>query len=164
MQERPAPPEALATIPTLKLADLPRTNKLIPCEVTSLSDTRVLYHDLFTNGVVYLDVGFDLHTLPADLLSYVPLFGRALLETGVGNDDFVRLSQRIGRSTGGIRPQRWMSSVPGRPTCPAWLNLRGKALPEQTGGLLSVLQDILARARLDNRDRFQQLVLEEKAA
>ena len=34
----------------------------------------------------------------------------------------------------------------------------------QTGELLSILHDILARARLDNRERFQQLVLEEKAA
>jgi Zn-dependent M16 (insulinase) family peptidase len=164
MQERPDSPEALATIPTLKLADLPRTNKLTPIEVTSLRDTRVLYHDLFTNGIVYLDVGFDLHTLPADLLSYVPLFGRALLETGVGNEDFVRLSQRIGRSTGGIQPQRWASSVSGRNECAAWLNLRGKALPEQTGELLAILSDILSRARLDNRERFQQLALEEKAA
>jgi presequence protease len=164
MQEEPDSPEALATIPTLTLADLPRENKTTPIEVTSLRDTRVLYHDLFTNGVVYLDIGFDLHTLPAELLAYVPLFGRALIETGVGNDDFVRLSQRIGRSTGGIGPQRWTSTVPGSPTATAWLNLRGKALPEQTGELLAILQDILARARLDNRERFRQLVLEEKAA
>jgi Zn-dependent M16 (insulinase) family peptidase len=94
----------------------------------------------------------------------VSLFSRALLETGVGNEDFVRLSQRIGRSTGGIRPTRWASSVAGRPDCAAWLNLRGKALPEQTGELLSILSDILSRARLDNRERFQQLALEEKAA
>jgi presequence protease len=164
LQERPDPPEALATIPTLKLADLSRENKPIPMEVTSLRDTRVLYHDLFTNSVVYLDVGFDLHALPAELLPYVPLFSRALIETGVGNDDFVRVSQRIGRSTGGIRPQRWTSTMMGSPTATAWLNLRGKALPEQTGELLAILRDILARARLDNRERFQQLVLEEKAA
>jgi presequence protease len=163
-QEQPDAPEALATIPTLTLSDLPHANKLIPCEVTSLSDTRVLYHDLFTNGVVYVDVGFDLHTLSSELLPYVPLFGRALLETGVGNDDFVRLSQRIGRSTGGIRPQRWTSTVAGGVTSTAWLNLRGKALPDQTVELLSILQDILERARLDNRGRVQQLVLEEKAS
>jgi len=163
-QEQPDPPEALATIPTLRLSDLPRENKLVPIEVTSIGDTRVLYHDLFTNGVVYLDVGFDLHVLSAELLPYVPLFSRALMETGVGNDDFVRLSQRIGRSTGGIRPNRWSSAVPGSATATAWLNLRGKALPEQTGELLAILHDILARARLDNRERFQQLVLEEKAA
>ena len=163
-QEQPDPPEALATIPTLTLADLPRENKLIPLAVTTLADTPVLYHDLFTNGIVYLDLGFDLHTLPGDLLPYVWLFGRALIETGVGNEDFVRLSQRIGRATGGIRPQRWSATIAGSPTATAWLNLRGKALPEQTGEMLAILRDILARARLDNRERFAQLVLEEKAA
>jgi Zn-dependent M16 (insulinase) family peptidase len=139
-------------------------NWMIPREVTSIADTCVLYHDLFTNGILYLDLGFDLHVLPPELLSYVPLFGRALLETGVENDDFVRLSQRIGRSTGGIRPQRWTSTVVGGLTSTAWLYLRGKALPGQTVELLSILQDILGRARLDNRARFRQLVLEEKAS
>ena len=124
----------------------------------------MLYHDLFTNGIIYIDVGFDLHTLPADLLPYVSLFGRALLETGVGNEDFVRLSQRIGRSTGGIRPAALDFGGARPPDCAAWFNLRGKALPEQTGELLSIMRDILTRARLDNRERFQQLALEEKAA
>jgi presequence protease len=163
-QETPDPPEALATIPSLKLADLPRRNKLVPIEATHVRDTRVLYHELLTNGVVYLDIGFDLHTLPAELLSYLPLFGRALLETGVGDDDFVRLSQRIGRATGGIRPQKWTSTVPGAEHCAAWLCLRAKALPDQAEELLTILQDILTSARLDNRERFKQLVMEEKAS
>jgi Zn-dependent M16 (insulinase) family peptidase len=164
MQEEPDSPEALATIPTLKLSDLPRLNKVTPCETTSLSETRVLYHELPTNGVVYLDLGFDLHTLPADLLPYVTLFARALLETGVGNDDFVRLAQRIGRSTGGIRPQRWTSTVKDGNAATGWLTLRGKALPGQTAELLAILRDVLERSRLDNRPRLQQLVLEEKAS
>jgi presequence protease len=163
MQQEPDPPEALATIPTLKLSDLPRTNKVVPREVTSVSEARVLYHELFTNGIVYLDLGFDLHTLSPELLPYVPLFGRALLETGAGNDDFVRLSQRIGRSTGGIRPQRWTSTIAGSAASTAWLNLRGKALPSQCAELLAILQDILGRPRLSDQARFKQLVLEEKA-
>jgi Zn-dependent M16 (insulinase) family peptidase len=163
LQERPDSPEALATIPTVKLSDLPRGNKLIPMEVTSLRDTRVLYHDLPTSGIVYLDLGFDLHTLPADLLPYMPLFSRALVETGVGDEDFVRLSQRIDRSTGGISRTRWTRTRADRAGATAWLNLRGKALPEKTGELLAILRDILERARLDNRDRIKQLVLEAKA-
>jgi Zn-dependent M16 (insulinase) family peptidase len=163
-QETPDSPAALATIPTLRLADLPRRNKLVPLEATHVRDTRVLYHELFTNGVVYLDIGFDLHKLPATLLPYVTLFGRALLETGVGNDDFVRLSQRIGRATGGIRPQKWTSTAPGAEHCAAWLCLRAKALPDHAGEMLAILRDIFTSARLDNRERFRQLVLEEKAA
>src|SRR5262249_40405301 len=59
-QETPDAPEALATIPTLKLADLPRQNRLIPIETSSTCATRLVYHELCTNGVVYLDLGFDL--------------------------------------------------------------------------------------------------------
>ena len=42
----------------------------------------VLFHDLFTNGIVYFDLGMDLRSLPQELLPYVPLFGRALTQIG----------------------------------------------------------------------------------
>jgi presequence protease len=55
LQETPDPPEGLATIPTLALEDLTRWNKVIPIEATRVADTQVFYHDLATNGVLYLD-------------------------------------------------------------------------------------------------------------
>src|SRR6185369_7347891 len=79
-QEAPDSAEALATLPALTLADIDRTIKIIPIEMTSRAETPVLYHNLFTNGILYLDLGFDLHTLPQDLLFYAGLFGRVLLE------------------------------------------------------------------------------------
>jgi Zn-dependent M16 (insulinase) family peptidase len=162
-QETPDPPEALATIPSLTLADLPRENKPIPRVVTECAGTRVLFHEQPTNGIVYFDLGMDLHTLPADLLPYVELFGRALLETGAGDQDFVQLSQRIGRFTGGIAAHPWASSVTASPTAAARLFLRTKVMPDRIDDLMAILRDVLTRARLDNRERIQQLVLEEKS-
>src|SRR5262249_47461543 len=104
------PPEALAKIPSLTLADLPRQNKTIPVEMGSRAGTRLLAHDLDTTGIVYLDLAFDLARLTAEQLPYLSLFSRALLETGAGGDDFIALSQRIGRETGGISAQRWTSA------------------------------------------------------
>ena len=111
LQQAPDPPEALATLPRLKLEDLPRENKTIPCEHMRVADTPVLLHDLFTNGILYCDIGLNLHLLPQQYLPFVPLFSRALLETGAGPDDFVALSQRISTQTGGIRPATFTSSV-----------------------------------------------------
>jgi presequence protease len=162
LQETPDPPEALATIPTLTLEDLPRRNKVIPIEVSREADTQVLYHALSTNGVLYLDLGLDLHVLPADLLPYVPLFARAVLETGADQQDFVSLSQRIGRSTGGIRPQVWISAVLDSRLAAARLFLRAKAIPEKAPELLAILSDVLHGARLGDQERLHQLVLEEK--
>ena len=163
LQETPDTPEALATIPGLKLEDLDRHNKLIPLAVTDHLGCPVLYHELFTNGIVYLDLGLNLHNLPQDLLPYIPLFGRALLEMGTEREDFVRLSQRIGRATGGIRPVTFTSAIRGQRQSTAWLVLRGKATTTQAGELLSILREVLLTPRLDNPERFRQMVLEEKA-
>jgi presequence protease len=162
-QEKADPPEALATIPSLTLEDLPRRNKTVPRVVTACAGTSVLFHEQPTNGIVYLDLGLDLHALPADLLPYVEPFGRALLETGAADLDFVQLSQRIGRATGGIAAHPWTSSVPGSPTAAARLFLRTKVMPDRLDDLMSILLDVLKHARLDNRERVQQLALEEKS-
>ena len=163
LQELTDPPEALARIPTLTLGDLPRTNKLIPIEREMLEGVRLFTHNLATSGVLYLDLGFDLRRMPGELLPLLPTFSRALLQTGTAKQDFVSLTQRIGRSTGGIGPQRWNSTKRDSKETAAWLFLRGKSVPEKAGELLAILTDVLTGARLDNRERIRQIVLESKA-
>ncbi len=163
IQETPDSPEALATIPTLTLADLDKECKVIPLEVLEAGESTVLFHDLFTNGIVYLDIGLDLRTLPQELLPYAPLFGEALIKMGTETEDFVRLSQRIGSATGGIRPTTFTSAVRGVPQGAAWLFLRGKATVDGAQDLLDILRDILQTVRLDNQERFRQMLLEIKA-
>ncbi|MBU2497987.1 MAG: insulinase family protein, partial [Proteobacteria bacterium] len=163
MQETPDSPRDLAAIPTLKLSDLSKLNKTIPLRLVDDKEAQILYHDLFTSGIVYLDVGFDLHALPQKYLPYVPLFGRALLEMGTEKEDFVTLAQRISRKTGGISPGLHTAVVRDSEQGTAWLFLRGKAMMAESGALLSILSDVLLTARLDNQERFRQMVLEAKA-
>jgi len=163
LQQTPDPPEALATIPTLKLSDLDKKNKTIPLTVSEKSETQILLHDLATNSILYLDVGFDLQSMEQDYLPYVPLFGRALLELGTEKEDFVALTQRISRKTGGIHPQSFTSAVSGEQRGTSWLFLRGKAVQPQSYELMAILQDVLFMVQLDNHERFRQMVMEEKA-
>ena len=162
-QETPDSPDALASIPTLGLEDLDKENKRIPLAEAEAGGVKVLHHDLPTNGIVYLDLGFDLHTLPQEYIPYLSLFGRALLGLGTEKEDYVRLSQRIGRSTGGIRAASFTTLKRDTKETVAWMFLRGKSTLPQSGELLAILKDILSGARLDNRERFRQMVLEEKA-
>jgi hypothetical protein len=164
IQEKPDSPEALARIPTLQLSDLDKQNKQISLEHLQFLGSEILYHDLFTNGIVYLDTGFDLHTLPIDLMPYVPLFGRALIEVGTEKEDFVKLSQRIGRTTGGLRPTTFTATKHETDIATSWLFLRGKATMDYTGDLLDILHDILLTTNFDNRERVLQMILENKAS
>src|SRR5690606_24393211 len=110
LQNAPDRPEDLRKIPTLTLADLPAEITRIETEESALSGVRTLFHDQPTNGIVYLDLAFDLKALPAELLQYLPIFSRALTQTGTGGENFVALSQRIGRLTGGVGASRLVSA------------------------------------------------------
>jgi Zn-dependent M16 (insulinase) family peptidase len=162
-QETPDSAEALETLPVLKREDLEKTSKSIPIEVLELQDTNVLYHDLFTNGIVYLDLGFDLHTLPQELIPLTEIFGRALFEMGTEREDYVKFSQRIGKSTGGVYADAVSTVAFGSQESILKLFVRGKATVSQAAELLNILKDALLTAKFDNRERLKQMVLEEKA-
>lgn len=162
-QETPDPPEVLALIPGLELEDLDKQNKTTPQEEKYLSDVPVLHNPLFTNGVLYADIGFNLHHVPQDLLPYVSLFGRALTQIGTESEDFVRLTQRIGQKTGGVWAQSFVSAKRHQPECAAWLFLRGKAVPDHAQEMLDIWRDVLLTVKLDNQERFKQMAMEEKA-
>lgn len=163
LQQAPDSPSALETIPVLTLKELDKQNKTIPLEHLEREGTEILFHDLSTNAIAYLDLGLNLHALPASYLPYVPLFGRALTELGTEKEDFVSLTQRISRTTGGIRPQLFSSTVKDTTQSAAWLFLRGKAMVSKIEELTGILREVLLTTRLDNRERFQQMLMEEKA-
>lgn len=162
-QETPDDPALLAKIPRLTLADLDKENKTIPIAISQSDGAEILHHDLFTNGIVYLNLGFNLRVLPQALLPYLNLFGRALLEMGTEREDFVKLSQRIGRKTGGISYGSFASAKTNSTESAAYLFLSGKATMAQATDLLEILRDMLLTVKLDNPERFRQLVLQSKA-
>ncbi len=163
LQEEPDDPADLAKLPMLSREDLEPQAKRIPLEEIALAGSQVLLHEMPTYGIAYLDVGLNLHTLPAEMLRWARIFGRALLEMGTERRDFVELSQHIGRDTGGIEAETMTSGVWGAGGAQAWLFLRGKAMISKVGALLSLLEEILGSANLEDRERFRQIVLEEKA-
>ncbi len=162
-QAAPDSPEALAAIPSLEVGDLDKRNKRIPLEIRPAGPTPVLYHDLSTNGIAYFDLAFDVHGLPERLLPYTPLFGRAFTEMGTEKENYVALTQRISRETGGIHSQLFTAPVQGAAMGAVRLLLRGKAMRSKVGAMLGIMRDVLLTVRLDNRDRFRQMALEEKA-
>jgi presequence protease len=162
-QETPNSSAALARLPMLRLADLDRKNSMIPCEVMRLAGRPVLHHDLSTNGIAYIDIGFDLRTLSGVELAYVPVLARALIELGTDKEDEVTFAYRIARHTGGIAPHAFALTKTDAKSTTAWLLLRGKATMGKTSELITIMHDLLLSARLDQRERVRRIVLEEKA-
>ncbi len=163
-QKQPDAPEDLAKIPRLTLDDLEKKHKPLPLEVFRHGETEILYHDLFTSGVLYLDIGFNLKNVPQRLLPYLRLFGRAMLEMGTREENFVSLSERIGKHTGGISQSAVTSLTRDGQDINAWLFFWGKSMVGQTGKLLALFRDIFLLPNLTDQERFRQLVLDAKSS
>jgi len=163
LQETPDRPEDLAKLPVLALEDLDPQTQPLPLERIEQGEAPIWAHPLPTNGILYADLGFNLHSLPADLLPYLSVFGRALVEMGTGRRGFVELSQLIGYRTGGIEPETFIASQHGSQQAQAWFFLRGKAMIEQSEALFDISRELLLEPAFDQQDRFRQIVMEEKA-
>ncbi|QGY38820.1 peptidase M16 [Pseudodesulfovibrio cashew] len=163
LQGEPDSPEALNTIPRLSVADLPRENRPIPTEEREIAGAPLLFHDLPTNGIAYFDLGFDLSVLPAELLPYAGVFGRALTESGTAKRDYVDLSQWIARTSGGIWAQPFAAPVRGSAKAASRLFLRAKATGDKLAETVEILTEILTSATLDNKERLTRIVSEARA-
>ncbi len=163
MQATPDSPEAIATIPLLHRGDLDKNVRNIKRGETEMHGATVLTHDLFTNGILYLDMGFDLHGLDQEDIQLASLLGSALLEMGTQNEDYVSLSQRIAMRTGGIHGAPFLSAAEDSGTGITRFFLRGKCMADQTTELLDILHDVLLLPDFNNKDRFKQIVLEHKS-
>ncbi|TNE47786.1 MAG: peptidase M16 [Deltaproteobacteria bacterium] len=163
IQETPDDPEVLASLPTLTLDDIEKEGKELPIDVSDHEGTSILYHDLFTNGIVYLDVGFNVQTLPQEWIPYMPLFGHALIEIGTHTENDVEIAQRIRRRTGGIWTSMLNSARHDDPQGVTNMIIRGKATVEQAPEMLNILHDLLNTVNFDNPEKFKQMALRAKA-
>eukprot|EP00873_Tetraselmis_striata_P018587 jgi/Tetstr1/438851/TSEL_027360.t1 len=162
-QETPDKPEALKCIPSLALEDIPKEAGTIPTAASSELGSTLLHHELFTNDVLYMEIGLDLKPVPAELIPLVPLFCQCLTEMGTATESFVELTERIDRKTGGFSVSPMTSSIKGSPEPVSLLMLRGKAMSDKTADLLDIMRDCLLTARLDDQQRFKQMVLETRS-
>jgi Zn-dependent M16 (insulinase) family peptidase len=163
MQKASDSPAAIKTIPLLCRSDLRKEIRTIPREVESFGNATVLFHDLFTGGIAYVDIGFDLHVLDTDELPWVSLLGSMLVEMGTQKEDFASLSQRIARKTGGLYASPVHAVPEGAGQSVSRLFLRGKCMLPQIGELFAILSDILLLPAFDNPKRFKEVLLEQKA-
>ncbi len=163
-QESPDDPQALASIPRLNRDDIESHVKHTPLDVSTHAGVAWSVAPLYTSGIAYVTVGFDLMHLPHDAIPYLPLFARAMSEAGAGDMDNITLSQRIGISTGGISASMnvGMHRVSRQPY--GLFMLTGKATIANVTHLADLMRQMLEAPHLHHKERILQMVREDKAS
>ena len=164
-QATPDTPEALASIPSLGLGDLPSHNRLTQRAIQETSDFTMVGHELPTRGVAYMNLLIPLPKLPVRLVPSLSLFLRTFRDVGTAKRDYTELGALIAAKTGGFGATLTMvNHTDGNLRC--YLNLAGKAVSSKVQDLFDILNEILLEPIKDKdvlSQRLKEMLLEDKA-
>ncbi|MDR2494549.1 MAG: insulinase family protein [Spirochaetaceae bacterium] len=173
LQDAEDPPETLALIPHLSRSDLSPAIDRIPRTVADASGIPVMGHDLFTNGITYIDLGFPVDIFAPEDYLWLPLFSKFVVCMGLPGLDYGNVSSLMARTLGGFYGLLESSStVPGTRRAadlPAgfretldrdWLIYRVKALDEKIAPCLDIVLRIILEADFTDYRRITVLLAE----
>ena len=155
-------PEALATLPKLNLRDIQRTVETIPTERNFIHSVPAMTHDLFTNGIAYLDLAFDISDIPEALQPYLPLLGKLMTNMGAAGFSYEEMAKRVALKTGGLSCSLAAGLTAKERTPWQKMIVQVRALHRNTGDAVRILSDILTAGDLSHEIRMRDLIVEKK--
>jgi Zn-dependent M16 (insulinase) family peptidase len=168
-------PEALATIPHLSRKDLSPEPEKIPRRIEDLTGLPALCHDIYTNGISYMDLAFPLDILPPEDYQWIPFFTRTVISVGLPGMDYAEVSSLLARTVGGFNVITHTGSAAGKGSStiktPAgkfnligrdWIIYRLKCLDEKTAASLDLALRLISEADFSDLRRIHDLVMEMK--
>lgn len=175
-QEQTDGPETLACLPRLHVRDLERTVEKIPTDQIRIGGVPALSHELFTNGIAYLDLAFDISDLPEDLQPWLPSLGKLMANMGAAGLDYEQMARRIALKTGGLGSSLSAGLLadhdtktdheagPRSTTEKHWQKMifRVSALHRNIREAVDILTDVLTAGDLSDETRMRDLLLEKK--
>ncbi|HOG06618.1 MAG: insulinase family protein [Syntrophales bacterium] len=154
--------EALATLPKLQLKDIPRDVETVPTQRTAIAGVPTLRHELFTNGIAYLDLAFDLSHLPEALHPWLPLLGKCTTHMGAAGHDYADMARRITLKTGGLGCGLQAGLLADDRGHWQKMTFHVRALHRNIEEAVSILIDLLSAGDLEDAARLKDLIAERK--
>jgi hypothetical protein len=161
-QAEPDAPEAASALPRLSIGDISRSIETIATTKEAIENVPVMMHDIFANGIAYLDLAFDVSDISEDLQPYLPLLAKLIANMGAAGFDYVEMAKRIVLKTGGIGYHLSAGmTVDGRNN---WQKLifRVKALHRNIADGVGIISDILTAGDMSNETRMRELIAERR--
>ena len=160
-QEAEDAPKDQEKIPVLKRGDISREIAPIQNEVLNYDGTSVIFHEIETNGIGYIDLLFDLSGVPEELLPYAGILQSVLGIIDTENYEYGELFNEINVHTGGIGTS--LELYPNvtkvrEKEFKATFEIKSKALYHKLPVAFAMMQEILTKSKLEDEKRLKEIL------
>jgi len=152
-------PEALAKIPLLEIKDINPKATFYKVEESKLGQTPMLYHNEFTNGVVYMNMFFDVRVVSQELVPYVSLLSNVLSMMNTENYSFGDLNKALNINTGGFYTsfKTFQENLDDNNLIPK-LAVTSKAMTGKVDKMVDLTLEILTKTKYNDPERLKTVL------
>lgn len=163
-QEEPSSKEDLEKIPLLERSDIERQAPELYVTEQDVKGVPALFHDIFTNGIAYMNCLFDLSSVPANLLPYASLLSNVFGYISTKKHSLMELSNEVDIHTGGIFTQITTLNRNNTPNVylPVFI-VNVKSLYEKIPFALEYIREMICDADLEDEKRLLEIIKESKS-
>ena len=153
-------------LPVLKREDISREIAPIYNEVLDYDGTPVIYHEIETNGIGYVDLVFDLSGVSVELLPYVGILQAALGMIDTEHYEYGVLFNEINVHTGGVETSLELYADVTKVIEKEFrttFEIKAKALYPKLPVAFDMMQEILTCSKLDDEKRLKEILAMTKS-
>ncbi len=158
-QQKEDSPEALASIPLLKLSDVRPEAFWYEASKSVIAGIPHLFHDEFTNNIIYMNFWYDLNVLSEDKIPYAALLTRLLGKMDAGGYSYENLDKSLNINTGGFGSglSLYISGYDDSKLLPKF-RINVKTTLEKLDTTLELVGVVINETNLGNKDRLLDLL------
>lgn len=163
-QKREDSPVALATIPLLSLSDINPKATWYGCEEKQVAGNKVIFHDEFTNNIVYTDLNFNLKVVPMELLPYASLLTNLLSSLSTEKYSYGNLNRELNINTGGFYTtlNTYLENMDDNKLI-AFFNVSSKVMSNKLDDMFSLTAEIINKSVYTDKERLKNILVRHQS-
>ncbi len=163
-QEEPSPKEDLDKIPMLTRADMKKKTAPLCNEERKIDETTIVWHDVESNGIDYLNLMFDISDIAPEDLPYLGILKYVLSYVDTEHYSYAELSNAINIHTGGMSGGLgiYLDSKD-KNHIRMMFEVRIKVLYENLPEAMRLVKEIIGTSKMEDEKRLHEIVSELKS-
>ena len=158
-QEEEDSEEILKCIPLLKISDIKKEAEDFVNEISNTDGCDVLYHNVFTNGIGYLYIAFDLDKVTSEMLPYAGILKAVLGLVNTEHYSYADLANEIFLNTGGVSAGTGMYTDVNDPDeFLHYFEMKAKIFYNKLPFAFDIIKEIIYTSDFSDRKRMYDLI------
>lgn len=160
-QDAEEDPADLAKIPLLKRGDLKKEAEKPINEVRGDEETTILFHNIFTNGIGYLRLIFDLKNVPARLFPYVGILKNVMGLMDTAHYSYGDFYNEMNIQTGGMSVvSNIYTDYQNIDKQKVTLEIKAKVLYENLDKAFALAKEVMLSTKFEDEKRLAEIMAE----